>query len=125
LTGVKKGAAALFTFKPGEAKQMKNYRVDREECEAVVRMLTERYPSCFFKDPKLRRPLTKNIITDLQQDGFPVSPELLTAGVDWYISQFGYQYALEAGAKRIDLNGKAVGTVTQLENNCTEADPRG
>jgi sRNA-binding protein len=92
-------------------------RITRQDSEEVVSMLAEKYPKCFFEDPKMRRPLKFNIIADLQQDGFPVAPELLSAGVDWYQSHFGYQHALQAGAKRIDLNGKEVGTVTKKEQD--------
>jgi sRNA-binding protein len=92
-----------------------DYRADRDDKEMIVRMLVEHYPKCFFAEPKLRRPLKSNIIADLQKDGFPVANELTVAGVEWYKSHISYQYSLEAGAKRIDLNGKAVGTVTEKE----------
>jgi ProQ/FINO family len=90
-------------------------RPSREESEAVVRMLVEKYPSAFFEDPRLRRPLKNDILRDLQEDGFPVARELMVAGVDWYMSHFGYQLALQAGARRLDLDGKEVSTVTEQE----------
>jgi sRNA-binding protein len=93
-----------------------SYRPDREECEEAIRMLAERYPKCFFEEPRQRLPLKKNILADLQNDGFPAAYELLSAAVDWYMSHFSYRYALEAGAKRVDLNGREVGTVTELEH---------
>jgi sRNA-binding protein len=91
------------------------YRYNREESEAVIRMLAEKYPKSFFVDPRLRRPLKQNILVDLERDGFPVAHDLITAAVDWYKSHFGYLYALQAGAKRVDLEGKEVGTVTESE----------
>ena len=91
------------------------YRPTREENEDVIWMLADRYPKCFFADPRMRRPLKKNIVADLQQDGFPVAYELMTAAVGWYQTHFGYQHSIEAGAKRINLNGEEVGTVTELE----------
>ena len=94
---------------------MRAYRYNREESEAVIRMLTDRYPKCFFQNPKLRRPLKRNIQADLELAGFPAAHELITAALDWYKSHFGYQYALQAGAKRIDLEGNEVGTVTESE----------
>jgi sRNA-binding protein len=99
---------------------MTAYRFMRDEIEHAITQLAEKYPKCFFEDPKLRRPLKKNIIADLQHDGFGVASELITAGVDWYESHLSYQYALEVGAKRIDLNGKEVGTVTDLEQRSAQ-----
>jgi sRNA-binding protein len=93
-----------------------SYRPDREETEDTIRLLAERYPKCFFVDPRQRRPLKKNILADLQNDGFPAAYELISAAVDWYQSHFSYQYALEAGTKRINLAGKEVGTVTAMEH---------
>jgi sRNA-binding protein len=88
---------------------------DRSESEHVIRMLAEKYPQCFFEEPKLRRPLKKTIVSDLTDDGFPVARELLAVAVEWYQSHFAYHYRLEAEAERIDLNGKAVGKVTEKE----------
>ena len=77
-------------------------------------MLAERYPRCFFVNPRLRQPLKKNIEADLQKDGFATA-ELISASVAWYKSHISYQYNLETGAKCLDLDGKEVGTVTELE----------
>jgi sRNA-binding protein len=93
------------------------YRFTRQDSEAIIRILVEKYPKCFFDDPKKRRPLKNNIIADLQQEGFPVASDAIVAAIDWYQSHFGYQYALQAGVKRIDLNGKEAGTVTEKEQN--------
>jgi sRNA-binding protein len=101
-----------------------NYRINREESEEVVRKLAESYPKCFFVDPKMRRPLKNNILADLQKDGFPAAYELLSAGLHWYQSHFGYQYSLQAGARRIDLTGKEVSTVTEQEHARPEENQR-
>jgi ProP effector len=93
-----------------------SYRFNREESEDVVHQLAETYPKCFSVDPRMRRPLKANILSDLQKDGFRAAYELLSAGLDWYVNHFAYQHALETGARRIDLNGKAVGTVTEMEH---------
>lgn len=82
-------------------------------------MLAERYPRCFFVNPRLRQPLKKNIVADLQKDGFAVT-ELISASVDWYTSHIGYQYRLETGAKRLDLEGKEAGTVTESEYHAAQ-----
>jgi sRNA-binding protein len=81
-------------------------------------MLAQRFPKCFFESPKLRRPLKKDILTDLQLEGF-ASPTFRSA-IAWYEGNFGYQYALQAGAKRIDLDGKEVDTVTEQEHHDAE-----
>jgi sRNA-binding protein len=91
------------------------YKRDRYESENVIRKLGNEYPKCFFEDPKLRQPLKKTIITDLKKEGFPVAQELLVPAVEWYQSHFSYQYALQTGASRIDLQGKEVSTVTEQE----------
>lgn len=92
-----------------------NYLPTREESEHTIRLLVDRYPKCFFADPQQRRPLKKNIVADLQKDGLPVARELLVPAVDWYRSHFGYLYALQAGAKRVDLFGKETAAVTEQE----------
>ena len=91
-----------------------NYKFDRQELEDSIQKLAERYPRCFFVNPRLRQPLKMNIEKDLQKDGF-ATPELISASVAWYKSHISYQYNLETGAKCLDLDGKEVGTVTELE----------
>jgi hypothetical protein len=81
-------------------------------------MLAERFPKCFSEDPKMRRPLSKDILADLQHEGL-TSPSFRSA-VEWYQGNFGYQYRLQAGAKRIDLDGREVGTVTEQEQRDAE-----
>ena len=56
-------------------------------------------------------------MVDVQRDGFPAAKELITAAVNWYQSHFAYQHSLQAGARRIDLDGNEVGTVTERENS--------
>ena len=63
----------------------------------------------------MRLPLKNDIMADLQKDGFPVAFEMLGAALDWYRSHFSYQHNLVAGTKRIDLNGREAGTVTEKE----------
>jgi sRNA-binding protein len=92
-----------------------SYRPYREETEAAIKLLAERYPRCFFEEPKLRRPLKQNIIADLEKDGAPMARELIVSAIEWYESNFAAKYAVQAGAKRVDLTGKEVATVTELE----------
>jgi ProP effector len=92
-----------------------SYRYNRQEVDSAIELLAELYPKCFFLDPGHRRPLQNGIVADLVKDGVQVTHDLLRAAIDWYQSHFGYQLALQTGAKRIDLNGKEVGTVTKSE----------
>src|SRR5215467_2779524 len=92
----------------------------RDETEDTIQGLAERYPKAFFVNPRQRRPLKKNILSDLEKDGAPFAPELLSSALSWYQSHFSYQYALEAGAKRIDLTGKEVSTVTEQEQRAAQ-----
>src|SRR5450432_3326211 len=76
-------------------------------------MLCKHYPACFFEKNEQRRPLKQNIVTDIIRDAdFEAAPELITAAVEWYRSHISYAYATIAGAKRMDLDGNGVGTVT-------------
>jgi sRNA-binding protein len=70
-----------------------------------------------FQGLGIRRPLKRNILVDLEQAGFPAAHELIAAAVDWYQGHFGYLFALQAGAKRLDLDGKEVSTVTESEQD--------
>jgi sRNA-binding protein len=91
------------------------YKFDRQELEDSIQKLADTYPKCFFVTPPLRRPLKKNIVADLQKDGIAIPAELIDATVNWYQSHISYQYNLQTGAKCLDLDGKEVGTVTELE----------
>jgi sRNA-binding protein len=97
------------------------YYPTREESEAAIRTLANSYPKCFFENPRVRRPLKRNILADLEKDGAPVDPELLPHVIRWYESHFGYQYQIRAGAKRIDLNGKEVQAISETEQHGAES----
>ena len=97
------------------------YKFSRQQIEEAIRKLADTYPKCFFEDPKLRRPLKHNILADLQKDGVPLAQDLTTTAVEFYQSNFSYQYSLHAGNKRIDLNGVEVGTVTEQEHMTARA----
>jgi sRNA-binding protein len=89
----------------------------RQHLEEAVRYLASQYPACFFVDPHARRPLKQDIEADLLADG--VQEEVVTA-VQFYIRNFGYQRALQAGVERMDLNGKRAGVVTETEQRMAE-----
>ena len=96
---------------------LNSYRPSRDEIENVARMLYDNYPKCFFENPRHRRPMKKDIAMDVINDkSFDVAPEMIHAAVDWYKSHLGYHIASStAGTKRIGLDGKDAGTVTESE----------
>lgn len=87
------------------------HRTDRDE---GIRYLAEKFPACFAEDPGRRRPLKHNIILDLEKERV-LNHEALVQILDWYMSHFVYRHGIIAGADRIDLNGRKVGTVTPTE----------
>jgi sRNA-binding protein len=87
-------------------------KLPKEILEEGIRTLAERYPACFSEDPRQRRPLKNTIRADLKADG--VDEETM-ACVDYYIRNWTYQGLLQAGAERVDLNGKKAGVVTEQE----------
>jgi sRNA-binding protein len=89
----------------------------RWEIEDLIKELSFSYPKCFFTDPYQKRPLKKNIILDLQNDSMKerLDDERLNSVLAFYMRDWNYEYKLLAGAKRIDLDGNEVGTVTETE----------
>jgi len=96
---------------------MLNHRYTRDDNEAVIGMLCAHFPKTFFENPRQRRPLKKNIVSDIIKDeSFDVAPEAIDAAVGWYESNIGMDYAMAVvGAQRIDLNGKEVERITEAE----------
>lgn len=89
-------------------------RTQRGEIEEFIKALTEKFPKAFFIDPHGRIPLKTGIVDDLIREGM-VDDLKLRRAVSFYESHFAYQYALEAGAWRVDLHGKPVSRVTPAE----------
>ena len=86
----------------------------REDIETFIQHLAERYPACFFVNAAMKRPLKKNIILDLEKEN-ALDAEQRQAAIGFYTRDWNYERTLQAGAERVDLNGKKVGTVTELE----------
>jgi sRNA-binding protein len=89
----------------------------KEHLEEAVRVLTTKYPACFFEDWDMRRPLKADIKNDLVDDG---ASEQVIAGLGYYTRSWGYLRCLQAGVERVDLNGKKVGTVTETEQRAAQ-----
>jgi sRNA-binding protein len=90
--------------------------IPRGQLEELIQYLATIYPKAFFAQPHLKRPLKKNILLDLERDRV-LDDDRREAAVNFYTRDWNYEQALQAGAKRIDLNGKEVGTVTELEES--------
>ncbi len=93
------------------------YRYSLDDINYAIEQLVQWYPKCFFIDPEKRRPQKHTIITDLIKSGVQLQPDLLRAAIERYQSHFGYKYSLQAGVKRIDLNGNEDGTVSEQEQH--------
>src|SRR5713226_9538187 len=104
-----------MSVEPSYNGSFRSYSYNRQETEAAIRILCKRYPKCFFEDPHLRRPLENNIISDLEKDGAPLEYDLLVRAVEFYQTHFGYRYNIQAGARKINLDGKEVSIVTESE----------
>lgn len=61
----------------------------RDEREAFVRHLADRFPKCFFENPELRRPLKRNILTDLEKLKV-LDHDKLDQALSWYTNHFAY-----------------------------------
>ena len=59
-------------------------------------------------------------MVDLERDRV-LDDEKREAAVSYYTKDFAYERSLQAGAKRIDLSGKEVGTVTEQEEREAKA----
>lgn len=81
----------------------------------VIAQLVRRFPNCFAKLPRDRRPLQNGIefsITALA----PEIPECeVTAALSDYTSHRSYLRKLVEGAERIDLHGDPSGVVSREE----------
>jgi sRNA-binding protein len=93
------------------------YRIclSRDQLEGLVNYLVDKYPQAFFKNQTLKRPLKKNIVLDLEKDRV-LDDDRREAAIRFYTRDWNYENALVPGAKRIDLNGQEVGTVTEQEH---------
>jgi sRNA-binding protein len=91
----------------------------RQVIEGHIECLSAKYPKCFFVDPRMRQPLKKNIVADLEKDRV-LDDEKRAAAVTFYTNDWAYQRALQAGVERVDLNGDKAGIVTELEQRTAE-----
>ncbi len=99
----------------------KNQQRSRRAREEWLPALIARYPQAFFDDPKARKPLKIGIHKDILADeGNQLASYQLTSALRWYTGALGYQLSIQAEAERIDLEGRAVGTVSAEDAKAAE-----
>jgi sRNA-binding protein len=91
--------------------------IPRERLEEAVGWLAGEYPKTFVLNGKLRLPLKIGIEADLRQDGADATA---IAALEFYQQSWDYLQCLQAGAKRVDLDGVKVGTVTAQEASAAQ-----
>jgi sRNA-binding protein len=101
--------------------------MERDDLERALEALAEAYPKAFFVEGRSRRPLKAHIELDIKRDS-ATDPDSelkfydIEAAVDWYRSHVGYVKSCSiAGTLRLDLQGRAVGKVTEAEARAAEA----
>ena len=92
----------------------------RETIEELINYLAETFPKAIFTQPHLKRPLKKNVIADLEKNNI-LDPDKREAAIGFYTRDWAYERTLQAGAKRVNLNGVEVGTVTETEEREAKA----
>jgi sRNA-binding protein len=88
-----------------------------QDHRAVIELLAQVFPKTFFVAGFQRRPLKKNIVADIERVNDPSLASFdIGDAVDFYINHWDYDAACSiAGADRINLEGKAVGKITEAE----------
>jgi sRNA-binding protein len=86
----------------------------KDYLEDLIDELADIYPKCFFTDPRDKRPLKKGITEDLANDHFKDRDER-NAVINFYTRDWNYEWCLQAGTRRVDLEGREAGTVTEQE----------
>jgi ProP effector len=95
---------------------MKNSKDQRAKADANIVLLEKLWPKCFAVYEKRRQPLKigirDDIVAQLQKNGRKVNADALAITLRRYVNNYAYLRKVKTGAGRIDLNGKAAGTVT-------------
>jgi sRNA-binding protein len=92
--------------------------IDRDH---AIEILCELYPKAFFLNPRQRKPLKHDIIKDIKAEiAKDPNHELRFYDIDdalaWYCNHISYHINSSVpGTKRVDLNGKSIGAITETE----------
>jgi ProP effector len=86
------------------------------QARRTIEELANRWPRCFTVDPARRRPLKIRIDNDIRAAlSGAIEEAELGAALRYYVGGIGYLSAMRAGEPRIDLDGNAVGVVTERD----------
>ena len=90
--------------------------VQREQINQIIELLCREFPACFVQFERRRRPLKIGISYDiLARLGDQLDRELLGRALRYYTRNTFYRLSQQPGAPRIDLDGKACGTVSEAD----------
>src|SRR5678810_14001 len=88
--------------------------VPRDQVNATLALLCQRFPKTFFMYQGRRKPLKIGIRDDIVAVlGNEIEPKLLHHALRHYTLNFNYLHARTLGAERIDLDGNAAGHVSE------------
>lgn len=93
---------------------------------AVLNILAERYPAAFHADGRRVKPLAVGVLQELRaarqgENPLPVSVHELRRALRYYTQGAAYLRALLRGEARINLQGEAVGEVTEEQKQHAQA----
>jgi sRNA-binding protein len=90
--------------------------ISRQDVDATIELLCERFPRCFFMFERKRLPLKVGIFDDIaaQLEG-AIESRLLSAALTHYCCNLAYRAAQLEGVARIDLDGNPAGAVSDKD----------
>jgi ProP effector len=85
------------------------------DAQAIIKLLSEKFPECFALYEQRRRPLALGIHKEVAAAMPTLTAEQIGAAMRFYVSNEFYCRACRAGAIRINLMGHEAGVVTAAE----------
>jgi ProP effector len=90
--------------------------IQRQDIDATIDLLAERFPRAFFRYERKRVPLKIGVTEDiLAALGDAIDRKLLGLAIRFYCNNFCYRAAQLEGAPRIDLEGAPCGAVSEAD----------
>jgi sRNA-binding protein len=85
------------------------------DAQAIIKLLSEKFPECFALYEQRRRPLALGIHKEIALAMPTLTKVQISTAMRYYVSNEGYCRACREGAARINLLGHEVGVVTAAE----------
>jgi sRNA-binding protein len=85
------------------------------DAQALIKLLSEKFPECFALYEQRRRPLALGIHKEIALAMPTLTKVQISTAMRYYVSNEGYCRACREGAARINLLGHEVGVVTAAE----------